>query len=497
MNLAAAPPARFLGMSPAQAAILIIVLATAFRFFYSVWLPILPDEAYYYQWSRHLDASYFSKGPAVAYTIAAGTALFGENNLGVRFFAVLLSAGTAWQMFLLARRWYDETVGLIAVLITGVVPLYAVGAVVMTIDPLSAFFWIWAANLFSRAIQEDRLIDWLMTGFAVGSGFLAKYLNALELLAFLVFLLLVPARRRLLLKPGFWLMLAVTAFCTTPFWWWNSQHEWISIKQLQNRGHLSGPFTIHASTFQDFLLMQAVVISPLLFLVLLVTAAVVAVRWFWEKERINEGALLLLLLFLSVFLMYAVLAWHLRGEPNWPAVSYLTLIILMAARWRDVLAASDRVNLGLVTAAFVLAWLQTTLMHDTEFLPLKQKLDPMGRVVGWSEIATRLDQVRREQHVDVVIADAYKEASVFSFHFPDHAFIYTVPNSPPANQYDFWPGYREAHPQRALWITLTGETSTVVMQSDFNTITPIEYLVVTFRGKPFRKYTIYLCENKR
>jgi 4-amino-4-deoxy-L-arabinose transferase-like glycosyltransferase len=232
MNAAAVTPSRFLGMSPAAAAMAVIAVATAFRLFYCTWLPILPDEAYYFQWSRHLDASYFSKGPAVAYTIAAGTGFWGNNTFGVRFFAVMLSAGTAWQIFLLARRWYDETTGLIAVLIAGVVPLYALGAIVMTIDPLSAFFWVWAANLFSRAIREDGMAIWLLTGFAVGCGFLAKYLNALELLAFLVFLLAVPARRHLLGRPGFWVMLATAVVCTLPVWWWNWQHGWISVWQL-------------------------------------------------------------------------------------------------------------------------------------------------------------------------------------------------------------------------------------------------------------------------
>src|ERR1019366_3517787 len=121
-------------------------------------------------------------------------------------------------------------------------------------------------------------------------------------------------------------------------------------------------------------------ISPLLFLALLATAVrVLAGR---RKKKVtleNEGELLLLLLFLPVFLMYAVLAWHLRCEPNWPAVSYLTLIILMAARWRQVLDA--RARRGFLIAAFGLAWLQTLLMHDTEFLHLPQKMDPMGRVV--------------------------------------------------------------------------------------------------------------------
>jgi hypothetical protein len=118
----------------------------------------------------------------------------------------------------------------------------------------------------------------------------------------------------------------------------------------------------------------------------------------------------------------------------------------------------------------------------------------MGRVVGWSEIAAHLDELRRERHADVLIADAYKEASVFSFHLPDKAFIYTLRHSPPSNQYDFWPGYAEAHPQRALWIT--GEPTTLALRRDFNTITFVERVVVSFHGKPFREYTIYLCENK-
>ena len=476
------------------AAILVIALTTVFRFFYCTWLPILPDEAYYFQWSRHLDASYFSKGPAVAYTIAASTAVWGANNLGIRFFAVLLSAGTAWQMFLLARRWYDETTALIAVLITNVVPIYALGSVVMTIDPLSAFFWIWAANLFSRAIEEERLLDWLLTGFAVGCGFLAKYLNALELVAFLAFLLLAPSRRRLLLKPCFWLMLLVAVLCATPVLWWNWQHDWVSLIQLGKRGHLGESFALDYSTFLNFLGLQALVISPFLLLALLATVGIVILKRS-RKGGVNqnEGELLLLLLFLPVFLMYAALSWHLRCEPNWPAVSYLTLIIIMASHWRKMLATGTG-GQPFIVVAFVFAWLQTLLLHNPEFLHLPQKMDPMGRVVGWSEIAAHLYDVRQEQHADVLIADAYKEASIFSFHLPDKAFIYTLRHSPPSNQFDFWPGYPKEAPHRSLWIT--GDPTTYALRGEFNTITLLERVVVSFHGKPFREYTIYLCENK-
>ena len=59
-------------------------------------------------------------------------------------------------------------------------------------------------------------------------------------------------------------------------------------------------------------------------------------RW-RKKQPPTEGELLLLLLFLSVFGMYAVLSFHLREEPNWPAVSYLSLIVLLASHWRKML----------------------------------------------------------------------------------------------------------------------------------------------------------------
>jgi hypothetical protein len=137
---------------------------------------------------------------------------------------------------------------------------------------------------------------------------------------------------------------------------------------------------------------------------------------------------------------------------------------------------------------------QTVVMHNPEFLPFKPKTDPMSRVVGWAEVAGRLDQLRREQHADVLIADAYKEASVFSFHLPDQSFIYCVRHDPPANQFDLWPGYPTAAPHRALWVTY--ENSTDALRKDFNTITPLEHLIVSFHGKSLREYTIYLCENR-
>src|SRR3954468_10246957 len=60
-------------------------------------LDLAPDEAHYWDWSRHLDWSYYSKGPLVAWLIRAScdlfgglsTSLTGSEVLAVRLPAVL------------------------------------------------------------------------------------------------------------------------------------------------------------------------------------------------------------------------------------------------------------------------------------------------------------------------------------------------------------------------------------------------------------------------
>src|SRR6478672_6180854 len=48
------------------------------------------DEAYYWDWSRNLDLSYYSKGPAVAYIIRASCALAGADTMpAVRYPAIV------------------------------------------------------------------------------------------------------------------------------------------------------------------------------------------------------------------------------------------------------------------------------------------------------------------------------------------------------------------------------------------------------------------------
>src|SRR5262245_64044342 len=44
-------------------------------------LDLAPDEAHYWDWSRHLDWSYYSKGPLVAWLVRLSCELFGGASV--------------------------------------------------------------------------------------------------------------------------------------------------------------------------------------------------------------------------------------------------------------------------------------------------------------------------------------------------------------------------------------------------------------------------------
>ena len=70
-----------------QAMYFVVLLVSLFRVYFILTGPfdLGPDEAHYWEWSRHPDLSYYSKGPVIAYLIYIGTAIFGNNVFGIRF----------------------------------------------------------------------------------------------------------------------------------------------------------------------------------------------------------------------------------------------------------------------------------------------------------------------------------------------------------------------------------------------------------------------------
>src|SRR3954465_5995367 len=134
------------------------------------------DEAHYWDWSRHLDISYYSKGPMVAWLIRASCSMFGDTMPAVRFPALLLAVGSSICTYWLTLRLFkSDRIALGAVLLNHLVPMFVAGSVLMTIDPPFFFSWGLATCFAVKAIFDEKKWAWIAMGIAIGLGFWAKF----------------------------------------------------------------------------------------------------------------------------------------------------------------------------------------------------------------------------------------------------------------------------------------------------------------------------------
>jgi 4-amino-4-deoxy-L-arabinose transferase-like glycosyltransferase len=145
-------------------AIALIFIGAALNVIY-LWnhcpLELTEDESHYWEWSRHLDYGYYSKPPGIAWVIAAATAVGRWCGMTmptmplVRMPAILFSIGSGLITFFFARRiWRDDRAGLMAIVLSGALPVFSVGSLLITID--SPMYFFWAASVFCLWRFLDR-----------------------------------------------------------------------------------------------------------------------------------------------------------------------------------------------------------------------------------------------------------------------------------------------------------------------------------------------------
>lgn len=423
-----------------RAALCLIALGTIFHLAYSTHLELVGDEAYYWLWSRHPDICYLDKGPMVAWLIWVGTALFGQTVLGVRFFAVLLASGTGVAMCLLARRLFSDRAAFWTVVVATVIPLFAVGASLMTIDTVYVFFWAWAALAFWHAQARTSLGPWVLTGILVGLGLLSKYTAAIELISFAAFCVWHRSSRVHLRRTTFWSMVVTALLFLIPAIVWNYREHWPTSDWLLQRGGLDKSSALHPTFIFAFLGEQAGVISPLIF------AGLIGLFFrpsLWQKPQPATGYVALL--FLPLFGLYLLLGLRYVGPPNWTAGAYVGGAILLAAKWSEF-AGQHRWARRVAIAGLVLAGLETAILLETRWLNLPHRLDPLDRARGSRSLATEIAQSRQSTGARFVIADNYMTAALLCFYLPGQPETFVPITKRPLNQLELWPNYDQKYP---------------------------------------------------
>ncbi len=246
-----------------------VALVIIGRGFVAFRLPLTGDEAYYWEWSRHLALGYVDHPPLVAYTIALFAPLGatpGIVRLGFVLCGVGASCAIAGTIRELGGNSRCAAVGAAAL---ALMPLATLAFASASPDGPYMLFWALALWFGTRALRRDRASDWLLLGAALAGAVLSRVL-ALALVFGVCAYGITPGARYVW-RRGLPLAFAVALVLCAPWLYWNAMHGWITLAfALFYRHDETHGFSL--GRLSNVLLTQAAAYSPGIFAAVLVLA---------------------------------------------------------------------------------------------------------------------------------------------------------------------------------------------------------------------------------
>ncbi len=396
--------------------LLFIVGVTIIRLIVAAVVPLTPDEAYYWLWSRHLRPGYYDDAPLIALWIKAGTSLIGKSPIGIR---LLSPIGAAVGSLLLWQAGNDlfpgRNAGFVAAILLNATLMLNAGAIITTPDTPLLLFWTAAIAAVARwhATGDDRW--WIAAGTAAGLAFDSKYTGILLFAIIGLWLLTSPDGRAALRRPLPWIGLGIGFMLFTPVIFWNATHGWVSFAKQGGRSvHLDLADTINH---------LAGLIGGQLGLATPIVGVLMAIG-VWRAIRDCGAAHRLV--WLSVAVPGAIFVEHtLSGavQANWPAILYPGAALATAG------AASDMTRKWL-PAAVTLGAVITAIVYAQAIaapIPLPVRHDPTAlELAGWTRFVAGVARVAEASHASFVAGTDYATVAELAYRRPKSIVVIGV-----------------------------------------------------------------------
>ncbi|MFI3272955.1 MAG: glycosyltransferase family 39 protein [Pseudomonadota bacterium] len=512
----------------------IIALTTAIRLYF-VWsgqLDLVQDEAQYWTWTRVPQWSYYSKGPLIAWLISGGTALFGDTELGVRFPAILGSAVGQAALYLgMAKLFNRPLLGLLTVAVANTMPLFLAAGILMTTD--NPLLWCWFGalmSLYAMAENPKSNVAYVTLAVCIALGILAKYMMfALVGMSVIFFFLLWRhglTTRRMLVGAAIASLVGII-LGMTPILIWNAQNDWVGFRHVATLAGVAGKKANVFITFKyiaEYLGGQLGVVTPWWLLLMLITGwRAWGIAWSGKpthkslfmtdsyannesdltaQQRSIRQCALLSSTFLPLWFGMTLWSLHTRIYTNWPAMCYVSGIILAAAGAEQLIrgVGHPRWRRALVIWFTIGAFIFGTL-HLQYLIPLPEKLNPTVRLKGWADLGCKIDSIRHSlpnpNHV-FFFSSAYDMTSAMSFYIPDRPTVYCANFGRRMAQYDLWPSPLDSHDRHIGWdavfVLRENQTINPRLLTMFESATSEQYLSA-HKGGTGRTFTIITLRN--
>ncbi len=391
----------------------LIACSFLFRLFSLGTVNLLVEEAYYWNYSAHLDWSYLDHPPLVALLIKLSTSFLGTTEWAVRLPSMIcwvLMAGYSYRLTILVGEK-----GWVAVFLLSILPFFFLQSWVMTPDQPLLVAWSALLYYLYRACVLNQNRAWFSAGIALGLGLLSKYTIVLLVPATLLFLCLSARRRFWFFRIEPYAALLCAGVLFSPVLYWNATHDWISFTfQSSRRLNEVHQCSIHV-----------------LFGLLILFLMPVGVKGLWRLCRVSsvgqEDTLLffkcMLVLPLIFFACFSV--FH-AVKFNWIGPSLLALIPWLSREFKASQKAWG------CSAILLMSMYSLILVIIARGQPTSVYQLLFSKYMNWQQLSEtifeQLESIEHQTHTQPVMItlDKYNIASEFAFYqaklHPKHTY---------------------------------------------------------------------------
>jgi len=473
--------------------IAVLLIFTIIKLFVAVHMDLNSEEAQYWTWSKHLQLSYYSKPPMIAYLNWFSTFIFGNTVFGIRVNAVIIGLLISVVSYLLSFELFkNQNAAVLAALITNIFPFLLNSSVFFTTDSPLLLFWLCAMLFYWKALETDKLKWWLLFGVSLGLGALAKYSMLLIIIPLVLFAW--KHQREILKSRSFYLSILIGLAIFSPVIYWNIGQNGVGVLHLAylagvgNHPHSVGQI---ASNILVFTLGQIAILLPFY-------QYQKIYRKLRQKTLTRQEAFLILPVIIT-FLIFLVVSANRESEAyiNWAMFAYMGMPILFShyALKDHRLKFNGRIFLVMIAAFFLFIGLTSP---KNKVVPLG-KLNPANKMIGWSQLAAKVDSMKDSLPPGscYVFSSNYHIASELWFYQKGQPETYLLNLNSRMTQFDLWPGIEQFRNSGKIGIFVDWIKIDQKIKTGFTSILKEDSCLVYSQNHHIQTYYIYAMKGMK
>ncbi len=431
-------------------------------------IDLIPEETYYWQWSRHLSLSYYDMSPMIAYTIAL-TTLFGKLNsqFFVRLAAPAISLLLSFFVFAALKKITGKVLlSLIWAALLNAIPIFNVGSILIVYGNLQMLFFSLTVLLLLYLVITGKNYYWYLIGISAGFALLSKYTAVFIYLIVFIFLLLSKKHRKYFSRKEPYLAFLISIVIFTPVIIWNYFNDFVSFRHLLTLSGGYENFGIFLSNFFLFIISQAGIISPFLFIIIMVS--VFAGLYLGLKEN-NDIYIALSTASLVPFLYFVYQCTKTMVQPNWPVFLYFPAFLLsfvLSLRLYAALRADKikKIMLYFYGLSFFTGLVFSLIIFIAPYYPVfnpfinvKISKSPLRDMLGWKEMGAQVDKILSAHKKDdlLIAARRFQTASELAYYVKGKPQTYSFNYFIRDNEYSLWNDFKDKKGRNFLYVINT------------------------------------------